>query len=290
MPHVIVLYGKGGVGKSSFPVHLAGLLNFDVWDFNIGASHSKWVGEGAERMRDSLQKISKSSHIIVRIDEYDRAIGATSASGQGMHEAHKQVESEFMNWLQNCQEENLFVKNNIFVVLTTNHKENITGPLLRSGRADLVIDIGDFDAKSMKETLKTTARRMANRGAKVLGFKTQADLQAAIDSLDLDAIAELATIKGFTVRDIENLVIEMSTHNYYFKKGEKGIEWNTGNFVKVLEYSKGSSLDSDTGELVLGDREFLAENKKETDGSCFKDGAKVFDKEEWTKVKGFEEI
>ena len=50
-----------------------------------------------------------------------------------------------MNWLQNSQEENLFVKNNIFVIMTTNHKDNITGPLLRSGRADLVIDIDNFD-------------------------------------------------------------------------------------------------------------------------------------------------
>ena len=41
MPHVILLYGRGGVGKSAFPLHFAGLLDFDVWDFNINASHSK---------------------------------------------------------------------------------------------------------------------------------------------------------------------------------------------------------------------------------------------------------
>ena len=115
-------------------------------------------------MRETLAKVTNASHIIVRIDEYDRAIGASGQSGQGMHEAHKQVEAEFMNWLQNSQEEGVFNKQNIILVLTTNHKENITGPLLRSGQSDLVIDIDNFDSKSMLETFKTAARRMKNRG------------------------------------------------------------------------------------------------------------------------------
>ena len=49
----------------------------------------------------------------------------------------------------------LFVKRNIFVVLTTNHKENITGPMLRSGRTDLVIDIEESDASIFKYRPKT---------------------------------------------------------------------------------------------------------------------------------------
>jgi SpoVK/Ycf46/Vps4 family AAA+-type ATPase len=141
MPHVTVLYGKGGVGKSAFPIHLAGLLGFDVWDFNVNAVHSKWIGQGSNQARDSIKSIMSSSHIIVRVDEYDRAIGATNDSGEGMHSAHKQVESEFMAWLQNGQEDNLFMKQNIFVILTTNHKDTITGPMLRSGRVDFVIFI-----------------------------------------------------------------------------------------------------------------------------------------------------
>jgi hypothetical protein len=57
MPHVIVLHGQGGVGKSAFPVHLAGLLDMDVWDFNVNATHSKWIGQGGEQMRESLEKM-----------------------------------------------------------------------------------------------------------------------------------------------------------------------------------------------------------------------------------------
>lgn len=272
MPHVFVIYGKGGVGKSAFPIHLAGLLEFDIWDFNIGAVHSKWIGEGSKQMRETLSKITNTSHLIVRIDEYDRSMGSTGEGGVGMHEAHKQVEAEFMNWLQNCQEENIFVKNNIIVVLTTNHKENITGPLLRSGRADLVIDIDNFDAKSMKETLITSARRMKNRGVKVLGYYTQESLQEAIEKLDLDKISELCTIKGFTVRDIETLIMEMAAHDYYFKLTGDGLQWNSETFLRVLEYSQGSMRDSTTGELILGDR-YLLQNK---DKDC-KDSQKTFD-------------
>ena len=257
MPHIFVLYGKGGTGKSSFPIHLAGLLEFDVWDFNINAVHSKWIGEGSKQMRETLKRITNSTHVVIRIDEYDRAMGSSGESGQGMHEAHKQVESEFMNWLQNCQEDNIFVKNNIIIVLTTNHKDNITGPLLRSGRADLVIDIDNFDAKSMKETFLTSARRMNNRGIKVLGYFTQEELHKAIQSLDIDKLSEICTVKGFTVRDVETLIMEMAAHDYYYKLNGKGLQWNTDTFAEVLEYSQGSVRDSSTGELILGDRNLM---------------------------------
>ena len=259
MPHVIVLYGKGGVGKSAFPVHFAGLVDLDIWDFNINATHSKWVGEGPERMRESLSKISKASHLVVRIDEYDRAIGATDGAGQGMHEAHKQVESEFMNWLQNNQEDNLFVRNNIFLVLTTNHKENLTGPLLRSGRVDLVIDIANFDAESMKEAFLSAPRRMEHRGIYVVGFDTSDALLQAIEKLDVEQLATLAMQKGFTVRDVDILIMEMAAHNYYYLKTGVGIAWITENFAKVLENSVGSAKDTNTSELQLGDRTLLLE-------------------------------
>ena len=261
MPHVIILYGKGGVGKSAFPIHFAGLLDFDVWDFNINATHSKWVGEGPERMREALDKISKATHLVVRIDEYDRAIGATSASGHGMHEAHKQVESEFMNWLQNVQEENIFVKNDIFLIMTTNHKENITGPMLRSGRADLVIDISDFDADSMKQTFISAPRRMKNRGIVVAGFQTYAEFMSAIERLDLSKLSAIASRKGITVRDIDILLQEMSAHYYYYQKQKGGLPWNTDTFTKVLEHSVGSAKADDTGELILGDRHLIEDTK-----------------------------
>lgn len=267
VPHVIVLYGRGGTGKSAFPVHLAGLLGFDIWDFNINATHSKWVGEGSKQMRETLKQISNASHLIVRIDEYDRAMGAAGQTGQGMHEAHKQVESEFMNWLQNSQDENLFIKNNIILVLTTNHKENITGPLLRSGRSDLVIDIDNFDAKSMKETFVTSARRMNNRGIKVLGYDNKEEFQKAINALDLDQLSELATLKGFTVRDIESMLMEMAAHAYYHKitSGAEGLAWTNENFIDVLEHSEGSVKDDATGELILGDRWVLTQKKNEVE-------------------------
>lgn len=266
IPHIFVLYGRGGTGKSAFPIHFAGLMDFDVWDFNISACHSKFVGEGSLQMRESLKKISNSTHVVIRVDEYDRAMGSVGESGYGMHEAHKQVESEFMNWLQNMQENNTFVKQNIFVVLTTNHKDNITGPLLRSGRADLVIDIDNFDVKSLKETFLTSARRMYNRGLKIIGYNDMSMLQQDINALDLDLLSQIATEKGFTVRDVENLIVEMAAHNYYYKKGMEGLSWDTKSFAMVLERSQGSIRDESTGELKLGDR-YILENRGKHDSS-----------------------
>ncbi|MFA7219360.1 MAG: Hint domain-containing homing endonuclease [Synergistaceae bacterium] len=275
--------------NSAFPIHLAGLLGFDIWDFNVNSVHSKWVGQGSEQARKSIQSIMNSSHAIIRIDEYDRAIGATNDSAEGMHEAHKQVESEFMAWLQNGQEENEFMKRDIFVVLTTNHKDTITGPMLRSGRVDLVIDIDNFDSESMKETLQTTGRRMKNRGVKVLGYATHERLQEAINELDLTRISELCTMKGFTVRDVETLIMEMAAYYYYFRRGDKdnGLDWTTDNFVEVLNYSEGSMKEDDsTGELILGDRELFQRRNRKSDS---KQGELNFDVKEDVKEPGFKE-
>ena len=289
MPHVIVLYGQGGVGKSAFPVHLGGLLDMDVWDFNINSTHDKYIGESSKKVRESIEKISNSSHVIVRIDEYDRAIGSNSSKGQGMHSAHKQVESEFMNWLQNGQEEGLFVKNNIFLVLTTNHLENITGPMLRSGRADLVIDIGEFDSSSMEETFKTCAKRMKNRNAPVVGFHDADELQEAINSLDLEKLSEIANSKKFTVRDIEHLIIEMSAYKYYYdnSEGKEGIPWTTDAFVKVLENSEGSVKGDTTGELKLGDREYFKEDIEDVKIEFGDDS--IVEVEKLEEISGFQE-
>lgn len=289
MPHIIILYGKGGVGKSAFPVHFAGLLDFDAWDFNVNASHSKWVGEGSEKMRNALAKISKASHLVVRIDEYDRAMGAGGSSGQDMHYAHKQVESEFMNWLQNGQEDGLFVKNDIFVVLTTNHKDNITGPLLRSGRADLVMDISDFDDKSMRETFLSAPRRMKNRGlVPPVGFDSFEDFSTAIEKLDLGKLVPLVASRGFTVRDIDTILVEMAAHSYYHKKNKNGIPWTTEMFEKVLEKSSGSTKNDDTCELVVGDRFLLEEQKgkeatDQLDFPFLKDYTVKFDMDQFVK-------
>ena len=172
--------------------------------------------------------------------------------------------------------------------MTTNHVDNITGPMLRSGRADLVIDIGNFDSESILEAFKTCARRMYNRGVSVVGFKTQESLQKAIDSLDLEKLSEIAMAKKFTVRDIEMLIIEMGAYKYYFDKygDERGIPWTTEAFVKVLENSEGSVKGASTGELKLGDREYFKEDVEDIQVE-FEDS--VSDVDKLKETKGFQE-
>jgi hypothetical protein len=98
---------------------------------------------------------------------------------------------------------------------------------------------------------------MNNRGIKVLGYFTQEELHKAIQSLDIDRLSEICTVKGFTVRDVETLIMEMAAHDYYYKLTGKGLKWDTNTFVEVLEYSQGSVRDSSTGELILGDRNLM---------------------------------
>jgi hypothetical protein len=97
---------------------------------------------------------------------------------------------------------------------------------------------------------------MKNRGVKVVGFNSAEELQEAINLLDVEHLSELATLKGFTVRDVENMIIEMAAHAYYYKVsgGKDGLAWTNANFVEVIEHSEGCVKENGTGELILGDR------------------------------------
>jgi len=103
---------------------------------------------------------------------------------------------------------------------------------------------------------------MEHRGVMTVGFDSPNEFLVAVEKLDLDAISEIAAQKGFTVRDVDTLLQEMAAHDYYSKKGQEGLVWNTENFVRVLEHSVGSARTESTAELVLGDRFILREPEK----------------------------
>ena len=106
-------------------------------------------------------------------------------------------------------------------------------------------------------------------------------------------ISELCTEKGFTVRDVEMLIIEMAAHDFYHKQGEEGIEWNTENFVKVLKNSQGSTRANSTGELILGDRMLLMpeeEVEEELQEKFDFEKNHIYDKTKIGEIPGFKKI
>jgi len=132
---------------------------------------------------------------------------------------------------------------------------------------------------------------MKNRGVcPPLAFETYEDFSKAIEQLDLDKLTPLASQKGFTVRDIDMLLIEMAAHSYYFKKNKDVIPWTTDAFVKVLENSTGSNKEETTNELILGDRFFTGNSKVESqlDFSFIKDYSIDFDEEKFKEVSFFQ--
>jgi len=142
----------------------------------------------------------------------------------------------------------------------------------------------------MKEAFQSAPRRLKNREILVVGFSDNYEkLSKAIGCLDLDKISEVANKKGFTVRDVDMLLQEMAAHAYYHKRGKDGLDWNTDNFLKVLEKSIGSVRENGTAELVLGDR-LVTQSEDNDDQTCFDflNSTSDFDIEEFKKVDFFE--
>jgi hypothetical protein len=126
------------------------------------------------------------------------------------------------------------------------------------------------------------------------GFNTPEEFQKAIDSLDINQIATLLTSKRFTVRDVEILLLKMARHRYYKNKYiSEGLEWNTNSFVSVLEYSEGSVKDDTTGELIIGDDQYIKELRGEAKSGGQQEltfGDAVFDPDSFKTKSPFEEV
>jgi cell division protease FtsH len=184
IPKGALLVGPPGTGKTLLARAIAGEAGVPFFTISGSDFVEMFVGVGASRVRDMFEQAKKNAPCIVFIDEID-AVGR--ARGVGMGGGNDEREQTLNQLL--VEMDGFEANDGVIIIAATNRKDVLDPALLRPGRFDRQITVGNPDIKGREKILSVHARKVP------LG-----------PDVDLRTIARGSP--GFSGADLANLVNE----------------------------------------------------------------------------------
>lgn len=184
IPAGVLLEGPPGTGKTLLAKAVAGEASVPFYSISGSEFVEMFVGVGASRVRDLFENAKKAAPAIIFIDEID-AVGRTRGIGiGGGHDEREQTLNQLLVEMDG------FEGNEGVIVMAASNRADVLDPaLLRPGRFDRQILVGNPDVKGREAILRVHSRNK----------KISPDV-------DLKLIAQQTP--GFSGADLENLLNE----------------------------------------------------------------------------------
>jgi transitional endoplasmic reticulum ATPase len=183
-PRGALLYGPSGCGKTLIAKALATESNANIIMVRGPEVLSKWVGESEKAIREIFRKAKTSSPCIVVFDELD---SLARPRGQGEDSSgNERVVSQILTEMDDAG------SSGVIIVGITNRPDLIDPSLLRPGRLDLIIYIGQPDDKARYEILKIITQPMPLQADVDLASISQATKN--FSGADLQALCREAAV------------------------------------------------------------------------------------------------
>ena len=184
IPKGALLEGPPGTGKTLLARAIAGEAGVPFFTISGSDFVEMFVGVGASRVRDMFEQAKKNAPCIVFIDEID-AVGRHRGAGYGGgNDEREQTLNQLLVEMDGFE-----ANEGVIIIAATNRKDVLDPALLRPGRFDRQVTVGNPDIKGREKILGVHARKTP------LG-----------PDVDLRVIAR--GTPGFSGADLANLVNE----------------------------------------------------------------------------------
>lgn len=184
IPKGILLVGHPGTGKTLLAKAVAGEAEVPFFIISGSDFVEMFVGVGASRVRDLFEEAKKKAPCIIFIDEID-AVGRQRGAGLGGgHDEREQTLNQLL-----VEMDGFGTNEGVIVLAATNRPDVLDKALLRPGRFDRQIVVGNPDVKAREQILEVHARK-----------------KKIAEDVDLKLIAK--NTSGFSGADLENVLNE----------------------------------------------------------------------------------
>ena len=154
IPKGALLEGPPGTGKTLLARAIAGEAGVPFFTISGSDFVEMFVGVGASRVRDMFEQAKKNAPCIVFIDEID-AVGRHRGAGYGGgNDEREQTLNQLLVEMDGFE-----ANEGVIIIAATNRKDVLDPALLRPGRFDRQVTVGNPDIKGREKILGVHARK-----------------------------------------------------------------------------------------------------------------------------------
>jgi cell division protease FtsH len=154
IPKGALLEGPPGTGKTLLARAIAGEAGVPFFTISGSDFVEMFVGVGASRVRDMFEQAKKNAPCIVFIDEID-AVGRHRGAGYGGgNDEREQTLNQLLVEMDGFES-----NEGVIIIAATNRKDVLDPALLRPGRFDRQVTVGNPDIKGRDKILGVHARK-----------------------------------------------------------------------------------------------------------------------------------
>jgi cell division protease FtsH len=205
IPKGVLLVGPPGTGKTLVAKATAGEANVPFFETSGSEFVEMFVGVGAARVRDLFEQARRVAPAIVFIDEID-AIGQSRGAGGRVvgNDEREQTLNQLLGEIDGFKTDTV---KPVIIMAATNRPEILDPALLRAGRFDRQVELGNPDLIGREQILRIHTRTITlapdfdlTRAARLTPGFSGADLANAVNEAALLAArrgADAVTISDF---------------------------------------------------------------------------------------------
>ena len=154
IPKGALLEGPPGTGKTLLARAIAGEAGVPFFTISGSDFVEMFVGVGASRVRDMFEQAKKNAPCIVFIDEIDAVGRARGVGIGGGNDEREQTLNQLLVEMDGFES-----NEGVIIIAATNRKDVLDPALLRPGRFDRQVSVGNPDIKGREKILGVHARK-----------------------------------------------------------------------------------------------------------------------------------